>query len=105
LRSAFLLVAVCISVVVFETAPLEYPPPPEPLPPPTEAEMELFCSRYEEVKDLSFSEMSAALVDYAPDDIRGNLISASEQPLLAFRRGQGTIYEFISRCSPVANVP
>ena len=76
--------------------------------------MERFCSRYEEVNNLSFSEMAAALVDYAPGsvmfddevfwDVKGLFVGASEHRP-DFPRGQGRIFDFIAHCPPEAGVP
>ena len=67
--------------------------------------MERFCSRYEEVKNLSFSEMAAALVDYAPDFFKQGLIEASENRPTGWVLTSRSVNEFISRCPPEASVP
>jgi hypothetical protein len=106
LRSAMLPIAVSVSVSV--VACITPPPentPPVTFPPPTEEEMARFCARYEEVKDLSWSEMAVALIDYAPDDglLRAALNAASVHP--SPPNLDGVIHEFISRCPVLEDLP
>jgi hypothetical protein len=109
LRSAVLPVAISIAVVECVTPPPENTPTTETFPPPlTDQEMERFCSQYEEVKDLSYLEMTSALVHYAPDDshLKADLTVASEHPLRGFPTlGQFVIDAYLSRCPQVADVP
>lgn len=93
-----LLAAIAVSVVVWLPPPAQNAPLPATSPSPTEGEMERFCSRYEEVKDLSYSEMARALVDYAPDDIKHFLSGASEQPPRGFPSHQFFIDPYLGRC-------
>lgn len=112
LRSALVAIAMSVSVVACVTS-LPEDAPSDTFPPPTDAELERFCSRYEEVRDLSFSEMAAALVDYAPEyvildgvwvNLKVELVAASKDRQ-DYPGRHGWIYEFISRCPPEEDLP
>jgi hypothetical protein len=70
--------------------------PPEPA---TEAEMELFCEKYETVSSQSWSELTAALIDVSPEEIRAEMIRASEPPGETWAEDLEAVEDFIARCN------
>lgn len=106
LRSVGVLAAISIALVACVTSSPENAPAPVTFPPASEEEMARFCTRHEAVKNLSFSEMAAALIDYAPDFVKAELIIESEnRPPGPPTLSSHLINEFISRCPPVADPP
>lgn len=67
-----------------------------PPPPATEAEMEVFCERYEEVRDADYQTKYESLAEVAPEEIRGALVRAASNP--GPTEDDTTIEAFLERC-------
>ena len=70
--------------------------PPEPA---TEAEMELFCEKYATVSSQSWSDLTVALIDVSPEEIRAEMIRASEPPGETWEEDRNAVEDFIARCN------
>lgn len=64
--------------------------------PPSEEEIKVFCTEYEQVRDLSRSEMLEALIDHAPPAIAGAVKRAAE--LGGSHEDDLAINKIIDRC-------
>ncbi|HEY7704244.1 MAG TPA: hypothetical protein VID03_05375 [Acidimicrobiia bacterium] len=67
-------------------------------PPATEAEMATFCEKYETVRSQSWGEMTAALIEVSPDEIKAVMIRASEPPGETWFEDRQAAEEFMARC-------
>lgn len=67
-------------------------------PPATEAEMASFCEAYEEVREQSWSEMTASLIDVSPLEIKVQMVRTSEPPGETWAEDREAVEEFIARC-------
>lgn len=70
--------------------------PPQPA---TEAEMEVFCEKYETVSSQSWSDLTVALIDVSPEEIRAEMIRASEPPGETWEEDRNAVEDFIARCN------
>lgn len=66
--------------------------------PATEAEMAAFCEAYEEVREQSWSEMTASLIDVSPAEIRVQMVRTSEPPGETWAEDREAVEAFIARC-------
>ncbi len=66
--------------------------------PATEAEMAVFCEKYETVREQSWSEMTAALIDVSPDEIKVAMVRTSEPPGETWAEDLDAVEKFLERC-------
>lgn len=66
----------------------------------TDAEVEVFCERYEQAKTLSFGEMLAEIEKVAPAQIRGELVRLINGPGEKFWDDKAVVDDFLRRCEP-----
>lgn len=67
----------------------------------TEAEMETFCTRYEEVKNQS--DKWRELEKVAPNEIKGQLIRLANGPSENYWQDREVVEEFEQRCEPLSD--
>ena len=65
-------------------------------PPATEVEIEVFCERYEEVRNQDYQTMYESLAEVAPAEIRGALVRAASNP--GPTDDDTKIEDFLDRC-------
>ncbi len=76
-----------------ETTETTAPPPPA-----TEAEMKVFCERYDELRAMSWGEMTAGLIEVAPAEIEGPLFRTSQPPGESWAEDREAVEDFLDRC-------
>jgi hypothetical protein len=69
-------------------------------PPATEAEMVAFCEAYESVRNQSWGEMTAALVDASPAEIKDEMLRTSQPPGESWAEDRDAVEAFLDRCDP-----
>ena len=85
-----LLIAACGSA---ENAGTTIPPPA------TQAELDVFCEGYEEVRDVSIGEQWEELLAVAPGEIHGELIRLTAgAPGESYWEDRETVEAFMKRC-------
>lgn len=65
----------------------------------TAEEMEIFCARHDEVKNLSFEEKHTALLEVAPAEIEPELFRLVNGPSDGWFEDGQAVDEFIERCN------
>jgi hypothetical protein len=66
--------------------------------PATEAEMEAFCEAYESVRNQSWGELTAALIEVSPAEIQDEMIRTSEPPGESWEEDRVAVEAFLDRC-------
>ncbi len=61
--------------------------------------MEVFCDKYESVQSESWSEMTAALIDVSPAEIKAQMVRTSEPPGETWKEDQEAVQAFLERCN------
>lgn len=69
--------------------------PPQPA---TPAEMEQFCQAYESVRMMSWSEMTAELIEASPAEIKAQMIRTSQPPGETWEEDRRAVEDFMQRC-------
>lgn len=67
-------------------------------PPPTDAEMMIFCEKYDTVRERSWDELTAALVEVSPAQIKGPMFRTSQPPGETWAEDKEAVEEFLRRC-------
>jgi hypothetical protein len=90
LSAALMLVAACGDGTTTDSTN-----PPQPA---TAAEMEAFCDAYEAVRSKSFGEITTALIEVSPDEIRTQMVRASNFPTDGWEEIRSAVEGFLDRC-------
>jgi hypothetical protein len=66
--------------------------------PATQAEMEQFCAKYDTVRSQSWGEMTAALVEVSPAEIKDEMSRTSQPPGETWAEDREAVEDFLDRC-------
>jgi hypothetical protein len=66
--------------------------------PASDAEMSAFCEAYHSVSELSWDEMTAALIEVSPAEIRAEMVRTSQPPGETWAEDKQAVEDFIERC-------
>jgi hypothetical protein len=57
-----------------------------------------FCAHYEAVRSKSFGEITAELAEVAPEEIKAQMVRASNFPTEGWEEIRSAVEDFLERC-------